>query len=235
MLASPVNPANPSARARTLRLSVGNGCTREIRPQSVFSWRARRPRHCGSTAWCSYHGSAVTDVQPMPALGEAVDDRTHHHTCGSRVGSEVRAQHQNVHRLFLASNGPVTTIDGATAASAALPAPVPTLRVVAHRQRRGPRGELASHARALSSAPAPGIDGQRFDEYAARRRRLRATRSRRRRSAGSRRAAPRSRASRTLRRSTGRRALAQARGWCRVARVRSDPFARLGRRAAVAR
>ena len=152
MLARPVKPANPSARARKFVLSVGKGWTREMRPQSVSSWRAATPPF-RIDGVCSYHGSDGHHVQPVPALGETVDDRTHHHASGGGVGSEVWAQHQNVHRLFLAPNTPLTTIDGATAAIAAPLAPAPTQEGVAHLRRRGPPRRRVVPRGALSSAP----------------------------------------------------------------------------------
>ena len=59
-VARPVKPAKATARAGMLVLSVGNGCSRVMRPQSVRSVRHRRPPQPGSTRCSRYHGNAVT-------------------------------------------------------------------------------------------------------------------------------------------------------------------------------
>ena len=55
-----VKPPNASARAGILVLSVGNGCTRVMRPQSVSWVRTGWPDQPGSMRWCRYHGRDVT-------------------------------------------------------------------------------------------------------------------------------------------------------------------------------
>jgi hypothetical protein len=70
--ASTVNPANAAARAGMLRLSVGNGWTRVMRPTSVSSWRTIRPSQPGSMRWCWYHGSEVTTCSSWPRAASSV-------------------------------------------------------------------------------------------------------------------------------------------------------------------
>ncbi len=61
-----VNPPKARARAVMFDLSVGNGCTRVMRPHPVSSWRTRRPSQPGSMAWSRYQGREVTRCSRCP-------------------------------------------------------------------------------------------------------------------------------------------------------------------------
>ena len=64
--ASAVNPPKARARAGMLRLSVGNGCDpRDAPPRASSSVRTSRPRHSGSTRWCSVPRQRRDDVEPV--------------------------------------------------------------------------------------------------------------------------------------------------------------------------
>ncbi len=105
--ASALNPPNASARRGMLRLSVGNGCTREISPHGVVSWRTGFPRNSGSTSWCSYQGSAVMTCEGMAACRELLDDPGHHLARGRHVRREVRAENDEPHEAAsFTSSGP---------------------------------------------------------------------------------------------------------------------------------
>ncbi len=71
-VARPVNPANATARAGMLVLSVGNGCRRVMRPHEVRSVRHSRPPQPGSTRCSRYHGSEVTTCSSCPRSASAV-------------------------------------------------------------------------------------------------------------------------------------------------------------------
>ena len=63
---NPVNPPNATARAGMLLLSVGNGWSRVIHPNSVASVRDHEPFQPSSTRWCLYHGRAVITCNRWP-------------------------------------------------------------------------------------------------------------------------------------------------------------------------
>ena len=71
IVAAPVKPTNPAARAAMLVLSVGNGFNRVIQPQSVDSVRHIFPCHSGSTSCRRYHGSEVTMCIRCPRAARA--------------------------------------------------------------------------------------------------------------------------------------------------------------------
>ena len=85
---SAVNAPNAAARAGMSRLSVGNGCTRVIRPHSVSSWRTRRPRHSFSTRWVRYHGRAVTTWTWCSRAANSVTIRVITSPVGAMSGSK---------------------------------------------------------------------------------------------------------------------------------------------------
>ena len=87
-VARAVKPPNARARAGMLRLSVGNGCTREMRPHGVVSVRTRRPSQPGSTSWSTYHGSAVTTCSRCPRSASSWTMRDITTPVGARSGSK---------------------------------------------------------------------------------------------------------------------------------------------------
>ena len=97
-VARAVKPPKATARARILRLSVGNGWTRVIEPHAVSSRRTSCPSQPGSRAWWRYQGSDGHDVQAVAERGQLVHDAGHHLAGRGHVGREVGAQHDDVHR-----------------------------------------------------------------------------------------------------------------------------------------
>ena len=92
--ARPVKPPNARARAGMLRLSVGNGCTRVMRPHGgvLVADEAALPARLDRVVLVPRQRG--DDVQPVPALDQPVDDRGHDLAGGRGVGREVRAEDQ---------------------------------------------------------------------------------------------------------------------------------------------
>ena len=71
-----------------LVLSVGKGWTRVIVPHSVVSRRTGRPRQPSSTAWCVYHGSAVTTCSSWPRSASSTTMRVITSPVGAGSGAK---------------------------------------------------------------------------------------------------------------------------------------------------
>ena len=70
------------------RLSDGKGWTRVIVPHSVVSRRTGRPRQPSSTAWCVYHGSAVTTCSSWPRSASSTTMRVMTSPVGAGSGAK---------------------------------------------------------------------------------------------------------------------------------------------------
>ena len=105
----------PKARARAgmFVLSVGNGCTRLIRPQARSScWTSPSGpvgRHSGSTRWCSYQGRDVTTCSWWPRAASSWTMLVITTPVGREVGLEVRAQHRDPHAALPSASRHVET------------------------------------------------------------------------------------------------------------------------------
>ena len=95
---SAVKPPNASARAGMLRLSVGNGCTRVMRPQSVTCSRTNLAVPAFFDAVMAIPRQRRHDVKLMTSRGELAGDARDHLAGRGDIGREVRAQHEQVHR-----------------------------------------------------------------------------------------------------------------------------------------
>ena len=96
MVARPVKPMNPSARAARFDLSVGNGWRRTT---VAASWRPRRngrPRQPSTIRWSAYQGSEVTTCTswPSPPRWSTMADTTTPvgAVSGSRCGVMTRSR-----------------------------------------------------------------------------------------------------------------------------------------------